>query len=200
MYVIPREEQYMYGQVDQKKCKRSNLLVTSTQTEYGPGTYSGIVLTGDLHVWAPLTVVATGPNGARQVMTYRTNDTCPEKEHLKLDTDKTFDTLVLTVEPQKQTIECRRSILLDPNTQQEYGPGTYTGLDLKGELEVWAPLRVTATGPNGARQVMTYRTNDKCPIQERFALYSEQTFDTLVLEIPLSGSSFGSIGGAPLES
>ena len=200
MYVIPKDEQYSYGQVDETRCKKSVLLVTDTQEQYGPGTYSGVTLTGDIHVWAPLSITATGPGGAKQVMTYRTNDACPEREHLVLDKKKTFDTLILTVEPQSEIIECRRSIVLNPLTQQEYKPGRYSGLSLKGELDVWPPLTVTATGPGGARQVITYQTSEACPLESRLVLDSEKTFDTLLLEIPLNGTSLGSTGGAPLES
>lgn len=179
MSIIPFDEQYSYGKI-QQSCNHSLLVVNNTKY-YAPNTYSNIDLTGDLQVWAPLTITATGPNNARQVMSFKSNEPCPEREHVVLDKEKTFNTIEITDTIQLQYIQCRKSVVRIDD--KEYGPGKYTNVNLNGVIEVWAPLKIVATGPNGAREQLSYSTTEDCPISQRLTLDTEKTFDTIEITV-----------------
>jgi hypothetical protein len=73
-------------------------MIVVNGNEYGIGTYTGLDLTSEIKVYPPLTVTATGPEKASQTVTYTTDQTCPQPSRLVLDKDKTFDTIILTVQ------------------------------------------------------------------------------------------------------
>lgn len=97
-YIVDSEQELMQLPETEKTeatCRKS--LIVIDNTEYSVGSYSGIDLTGEIKVYPPVTITATGPNDARQVMSYSTDQTCPQPSRLVLDKDKTFDTIEVKI-------------------------------------------------------------------------------------------------------
>jgi hypothetical protein len=93
------------------------------------------------------------------------------------------------------TTKCRKSVaVIKPVDTGSYvcpvattgecilGPGTYTIDEKSYSMEVYPPLYVTATGPNGAVENMTYR-GDECQPPQRLTLDARRGFNTLVLSL-----------------
>lgn len=91
------------------------------------------------------------------------------------------DTSNVTQLETSNTTTCRSSVAII--NYVEYGSGIYTNLDLTGEIQVYPPLNVIATGPDGARQQMSYSTSDNCPLAERLVLDRDKTFNTLQITV-----------------
>lgn len=199
MYYIVDAEQ----DVTPLECPTSQININGKR--YIPGTYS-LLIDGtnepnlsmySFDVYPPLTIIARGPDG-EVTKTFEATTDCPQAIPFRLDTSKKYESLELVEEyttsnitrgnvqeqkPESQTISMRcRSSMIVVNGN-EYGIGTYTGLDLTSEIKVYPPLTVTATGPEKASQTMTYTTDQTCPQPSRLVLDKDKTFDTIILTV-----------------
>jgi hypothetical protein len=119
MTVIPANEQYEYNPTASTGsylpgvtssaipfigCSRSKVIIKDTGIVLLPGTHTINRSMYTMDVYAPLNVVATGPNGERQNMFFNTREQCPVAQRLVLDQDKNYTTLILTLEAQLESL------------------------------------------------------------------------------------------------
>ena len=119
MTVIPVNEQYEYNPTASTGsylpgvtssaipfigCSRSKVIVKDTGIVLLPGTHTIDRTMYTMDVYAPLNVLATGPNGERQNMFFNTKEQCPVAQRLVLDQDKNYTTLILTLEAQRESL------------------------------------------------------------------------------------------------
>lgn len=79
----------------EESCPHS-LIVTEDMKSHGPGVYTIDKSWYNMKVYPPLHIIATGPNGTRQEMTYPTDESCPSWIRLTLDNEETYTTLMVS--------------------------------------------------------------------------------------------------------
>jgi hypothetical protein len=79
-------------------CPHSIAIIPNKNLTLQEGTYPIDKDSYLINIYPPLHVVATGPGGEREEMSYTTSDSCPTMVKLALDKEKVYDTLILSVD------------------------------------------------------------------------------------------------------
>jgi hypothetical protein len=129
MYAYEDREMIVPETVQQpsNNCPRSLVIIPNKNLTLRAGTHSIDRDSYKLEIYPPLHIVATGPNNTRQEMNYPSTESCPSMTRLVLDTEKTYDTLIISGDASlKEGLE---PIPENPTTMK-----TVYGIDVNGNL------------------------------------------------------------------
>lgn len=129
MYAYEDREMIVPETVQQpsNNCPRSLVIIPNKNLTLRAGTHSIDRDSYKLEIYPPLHIVATGPNNTRQEMNYPSTESCPSMTRLVLDTEKTYDTLIISGDTSlKEGLE---PIPENPTTMK-----TVYGIDVNGNL------------------------------------------------------------------
>lgn len=92
-----------------------------------------------------------------------------------------FDMVTQETASQQTSNNCPRSavILIDEN--RTLYPGTYSVNRSSYNMNIYPPLHLVATGPDGEREERNYPSTETCPTMVKFSLDKEKLYDMLVL-------------------
>lgn len=116
-------------------CPRSVAIIQNKNLTLKAGTHSIDRDSYKIDIYPPLHIIATGPNNTRQEMNYPSTESCPSMTRLVLDTEKTYDTLTISVDASlKEGLE---PIPENPTIMKTvYGIDVYGNLFNAREVEV----------------------------------------------------------------
>ena len=116
-------------------CPRSVAIIQNKNLTLKAGTHSIDRDSYKINIYPPLHIIATGPNNTRQEMNDPSTESCPSMTRLVLDTEKTYDTLIISVDASlKEGLE---PIPENPTIMKTvYGIDVYGNLFNAREVEV----------------------------------------------------------------